>query len=221
MFSTARRILAGHKRVFAATAVGLVSLLLLPTSWSVRTRGIAAWDVGALALLMMCAVWFADASPGDMESNAAAQEEGEWTLFWLVVLGATASFTAIVAEFGSMKNATGASRDLKVELVGATLALTWLLTQAVFALRYAHEFYTRTNDAPTLDGGLEFPREPCPDYWDFFYFSAILGMTFQVSDVQITSRKLRRLATVHGLLGFLFNTVIIALTVNLASGLLS
>jgi uncharacterized membrane protein len=221
MFSVARRILVGHKRVFAATAVGLVSLLLLPASWSVRTRGIAAWDAGALALLLMCAAWFAGASPGDMESNAAAQEEGEWTLFSLVVIGATASFAAIVGEFGSMKNVTGAARDLKVELVGATLALTWLLTQAVFALRYAHEFYTRTNDAPTLDRGLEFPREPCPDYWDFFYFSAILGMTFQVSDVQITSRKLRRLATVHGLLGFLFNTVIIALTVNLASGLLS
>ena len=108
-----------------------------------------------------------------------------------------------------------------MELVGGTLALTWLLTQAVFALRYAHEFYTRTDDAPMPDGGLEFPREPRPDYWDFFYFSAILGMTFQVSDVQITSRKLRRLATVHGLLGFLLNTVIIALTVNLASGLLS
>jgi uncharacterized membrane protein len=91
----------------------------------------------------------------------------------------------------------------------------------VFALRYAHEYFTRTNNSPTLDGGLLFPEETCPDYWDFFYFSAVLGMTFQVSDVQITSRKLRRLATLHGLLGFLFNTVIIALTVNLASGLLS
>ena len=221
MLKAAGRIIAGHRRVFAATAIGLTSLLLLPASWSLRTRGIAAWDVGALALLVLCVVLFQGASPEDMEHNACAQEEGEWTLFWLVVIGATASFAAIVGEFGSMKDITGAARQLKVELVGATLALTWLLTQAVFALRYAHEFYTRTNDAPVLDGGLEFPHEPCPDYWDFFYFSAVLGMTFQVSDVQITSRKLRRLATVHGLLGFLFNTVIIALTVNLASGLLS
>ena len=71
------------------------------------------------------------------------------------------------------------------------------------------------------DGGLDFPSTKRPDYWDFFYFSAVLGMTFQVSDVQITSRKLRRLATAHGMLGFLFNTVVVALTVNLASGLLS
>jgi uncharacterized membrane protein len=108
-----------------------------------------------------------------------------------------------------------------VAIVAVTLALSWMLTHAVFALRYAHEFYTRTGDAEVPDGGLEFPREPNPDYWDFLYFSAVLGMTFQVSDVQITSRKFRRLATLHGLLGFMFNTVIVALTVNLASGLLS
>ena len=102
-----------------------------------------------------------------------------------------------------------------------TLLLSWLLIHAVFALRYAHEYYTRSSDAPALDGGLEFPQEGSPDYWDFFYFSVVLSMTFQVSDVQITSRKLRRLATLHGMLGFMFNTVIVALTVNLASGLLS
>ena len=70
------------------------------------------------------------------------------------------------------------------------------------------------------DKGLYFPGGDAPDYWDFVYFAIVLGMTFQVSDVQITSRKLRRLATVHGLLGFLFNTVIVALTVNLAANLL-
>ena len=89
----------------------------------------------------------------------------------------------------------------------------------LFALRYAHEYYNGPADND-IDGGLSFPAEPHPDYWDFVYFSVVLGMTFQVSDVNITSRKLRRLATLHGLMGFLFNTVIIALTVNLASGLL-
>ena len=71
-----------------------------------------------------------------------------------------------------------------------------------------------------MDGGLQFPGDDLPDYFDFFYFALVLGMTFQVSDVQITARKLRRLATAHGLLGFLFNTIILALTVNIAAGLL-
>ena len=120
-----------------------------------------------------------------------------------------------------MKGSAPDVRDLKVATVAVTLALSWLLTHAVFALRYAHEFYQSSDEGSGFDGGLDFPSTKRPDYWDFFYFSAVLGMTFQVSDVQITSSKLRRLATVHGMLGFLFNTVIVALTVNLASGLLS
>jgi uncharacterized membrane protein len=88
----------------------------------------------------------------------------------------------------------------------------------VFALRYAHEFYTKSDDE--LQGGLDFPKEPEPDYYDFLYFSLVLGMTFQVSDVDITDRHLRRLATLQGFISFLFNTIILALTVNLAAGLM-
>ena len=80
--------------------------------------------------------------------------------------------------------------------------------------------YERQPGASRVDGGLDFPGGLSPDYWDFFYFALVLGMTFQVSDVQITSRKLRRLAAAHGLIGFLFNAVIIALTVNIAASLL-
>jgi uncharacterized membrane protein len=215
------RIFRGHSRLFLAIALGLASYFVMPGAWQPQTRGIAAWDIGAFAYLAVL-LWLFVATPVDrMERNARAQQDGEWTLFWLVLAGAIASFVAIAGEFGSMKAAAADERNLKVALVAATLLLSWVVTQAAFALRYAHEFYSRTGDAAAVDGGLQFPEEERPDYLDFFYFSAVLGMTFQVSDVQITSRKLRRLATVHGMLGFLFNTVIIALTVNLASGLLS
>lgn len=219
--NTISGVILGHRRTFAAALLGVAAYYLLPDHISLRARGIIAWDIGATAMLALCAQLFAGASPDSMQANAAAQEDGEWTLFWLVVAAASVSFAAIVSEFGSMKNAAPALREAKVALVAGTLALSWLLTHTVFALRYAHEFYSRADGAAAFDEGLQFPSEPCPDYWDFFYFSAILGMTFQVSDVQITSRKLRRLATVHGMLGFVFNTVIVALTVNLASGLLS
>ncbi len=210
----------GHARLFAAIAFGAASLLFLPSGWVGRERGIAAWDTGATAYLLLMTLLFAFSPPARMETNARAQETGEWTLFFLVLAGATASFAAIIGEFGTMKDATGATKTEKILFVAATLVVSWVLTQAIFALRYAHEFYTRSSPANDIDGGLVFPDEPRPDYWDFLYFSAVLGMTFQVSDVQITSRKLRRLATLHGMLGFLFNTVIIALTVNLASGIL-
>ena len=217
----ASRVFFGHRRTFLAAAAAAAAFALLPQTWSLRTRAIGAWDIGAAVLLLLCGWLFIGATPEGMEANAEAQQEGEWTLFWLVVAAATASFAAIVGEFGMMKNAPPVLREFRVGIVVLTLGVSWLLTQVVFALRYAHEFYTRTEGNPKLDGGLDFPKEPHPDYWDFLYFSLVLGMTFQVSDVQITSRKFRRLAAVHGMLGFLFNTVIIALTVNLASGLLS
>ena len=101
-----------------------------------------------------------------------------------------------------------------------TLFVSWLMTQVTFGLRYAHEYYATSPGHTEVDGGLQFPGEGKPDYLDFLYFSLVLGMTFQVSDVQITSRKLRRLATVQGILSFMFNTVIVALTVNIAASLL-
>ncbi len=210
----------GHARLFAAILIGAASLTFLPDAWPPREHAIAAWDTGAGAYLLLIALLFALSPPTRMEANARAQETGEWTLFFAVLAGATASFAAIIGTFGTMSHATGAAKTEKILFVAATLTLSWLLTQAIFALRYAHEFYSRSCPSDDIDGGLVFPQEPKPDYWDFLYFSAVLGMTFQVSDVQITSRKLRRLATLHGMLGFLFNTVIIALTVNLASGIL-
>ena len=215
-----RDLILGHARLFIAIVVGVASLFALPHRLPPRETAIAAWDIGAGLYLVLILVLFAGCPSGRMEQNARAQETGEWTLFFLVLAGATASFAAILGEFGSMKDVSGAVKGEKVAIVAITLAISWLLTQAIFALRYAHEFYSRVTPSADLDGGLEFPEEKKPDYWDFTYFSVVLGMTFQVSDVQITSRKLRRLATLHGLLGFVFNTVIIALTVNLASSVL-
>jgi uncharacterized membrane protein len=139
---------------------------------------------------------------------------------WITLVAVTASFAASVVEFSATKDAANDIRASLVALVACTLVISWLLTHAFFALRYAHEYYDRAEDTGELDGGLDFPGKLPPDYWDFFYFALVLGMTFQVSDVQITSRKLRRLATLHGLLSFLFNTVIIALTVNIGASLL-
>ncbi len=214
-----RRVLLGHARLFIATLAGLAALAGFPHDWLGRVRGIAAWDAAAACYLILMALMFATCPQDRMAANARAQEDGEWTLFFLVLAGVAISFAVILGAFGSMKDAAAATKAIKVALVAGTLALSWLLMQVVFALRYAHEYYSGPPDGP-VDGGLAFPSEPNPDYWDFLYFSVVLGMTFQVSDVDITARKFRRLATLHGLMGFLFNTVIIALTVNLASGLL-
>lgn len=154
-----------------------------------------------------------------MDADAEAQEEGQWTVFWVMLFGAAASFAALAYEFSGLKDLPAFERGLRVALVATTLLLSWLLAHTTFALAYAHEWYER-DDTGALRRGLAFPGEDRPDYLDFLYFAAGIGMTFQVSDVQVTSRHLRRLALLHGLVSFLFNTVIVALTVNIAAGLL-
>ncbi len=211
------RVVFAHQRTLLAALCGVALFAVLALA-GVQGRLVIAWDGFALALMLLLGARAVGAAPGEMAEHAEAQEAGEWLVFSVVVLGIIASVVAVISEFSAIKTSSPGVRDLRVTLVAATLAVSWLATHVVFALRYAHEYY---QTAPSgLHGGLEFPGGEPPDYWDFFYFAIVIGMTFQVSDVQITDRKLRRLATVHGLLGFLFNTVIVALTVNLAAGLL-
>jgi len=211
---------AGRPRLFIALLCGVVSYPLLPGHIAGQTRALCAWDIGVLAFLILVGALCYTEPPGEMPAQAAAQQEGEWTIFAITLAVVVASFAAIVGEFSGTKDLPRAQRSLHIALVALTLFISWLMTHVSFALRYAHEYYTISPGRAEVDGGLQFPGEPTPDYLDFMYFALVLGMTFQVSDVQITSRKFRRLAAVHGLLGFLFNTVIIALTVNIAAGLL-
>jgi uncharacterized membrane protein len=213
------RAIRGRPRGLAGLVTMILGWWLLPAMPSPISRGILAWDIGVLVFLLLSAQLFITASPDQMPAAAEAQQEGEWTIFGLTLAVVIVSFVAVSSEFGSIKGATSGERVLRVILVAVTLFLSWLVCHVTFAYRYAHEFYARDRGGADVDGGLEFPQEKEPDYLDFFYFALVLGMTFQVSDVQITSRKLRRVATLHGLLSFLFNTVIVAFTVNIAAGL--
>jgi uncharacterized membrane protein len=207
-------------RLLTGLLVTIVAWLLLSSVLPMTRRGIVAWDTGVLVFLVLAAHLFTTEPPDDMPAAAEAQQEGEWTIFWLTLGVVVVSFVAVGSEFATIKTGPADRRWLEVTLVAATLFLSWLVTHVTFALRYAHEFYARDLGGPDIDRGLEFPGEKEPDYLDFMYFSLVLGMTFQVSDVQITSRKLRRVAALHGLVSFLFNTVIVAFTVNIAAGLM-
>jgi uncharacterized membrane protein len=157
--------------------------------------------------------------------NIAGQQDTGRTLIFLFVLGAAfISVFAIIVLLQQAPNAT--KRGLTYHIVVAATAVfsSWILIHTVFTLRYAHLFYTYADkDAHAQGrnlGGLEFPGTHVPDYLDFAYFSFVLGMTFQVSDVQITSPRLRRLALLHGILSFVYNTIIIALSINIISGVI-
>ncbi len=214
------RVAASRPRLWIGVVCGVVAWVLLPARLSLTTRGTLAWDIGVIVYLVLAAFLFTTEVSARMAKDAARQQEGEWTIFSLTIAAAVVSLAAILGEFAGSKDIPAAQRNLHIALVAATLLLSWLMVHTTFAFRYAHEFYSHDTGGQGIDRGLEFPGEQDPDYLDFVYFALVLGMTFQVSDVQITSRKMRRLASVHGLLSFLFNTIILALTVNIAAGLL-
>lgn len=212
------RTVAGHRRIAAGLAVGLAVWLAQPLGSHGISRIVLAWDAGSFVFLGLVGLLILSERLSRMEDDAEAQEEGEWTVFALTLAAILLSLAAIFGEFAGLKDVTPAMRNVRIALVAVTLTLSWLMTHVTFALRYAHEFYDRGRDGRP-EGGLNFPKTERPDYLDFIYYSFVLGMTFQVSDVEIETRKFRRLATLHGLVGFLFNTVILALVVNLAAGL--
>jgi len=212
------RILRARPLFTTGYAAGALSFLALSAIPSLAIRAVVAWDIGSLLFLILTFVSFLRRLDRDISLDAKSHQEGEWTVFALTVLGAVMSFAAIFLFSHSADKKSHEAFFLCVTIT--TLALSWLTTNVTFAYRYAHEYYSFDLGLDGPDRGIEFPHDTKPDYLDFIYFSFVLGMTFQVSDCNVTSKKLRRLATVQGMIGFLFNTVILALSVNIAASLI-
>jgi uncharacterized membrane protein len=206
------RIIRARPRLFWSVAVGAgVAALLALTDWQRATRLLVGWDVGVALYLALAAhmIWRSDVDR--IRRRATLEDEGQLAILVLTGLAALASVAAIFAELGTSARGEGAS--LRVAHAVLTILLSWVFIHTIFALHYAHEFYDVTA------GGLAFPRGGGdPDYWDFVYFSFVIGMTSQVSDVAVTSKEVRRIVTAHGVLSFVFNAALLALTVNLAAG---
>jgi uncharacterized membrane protein len=215
------RIIRARPRLFIGYGVGLLSLAPLMAVPQLATRCVLAWDIGSLVYLALSAALFFGSEDRDISRDAMAQQEGEWSVFALTLIGAGMSFIAIFLFSGASGHKT--KQAFYLAFVVGTLALSWLTTHVTFAYRYAHEYYARepgSTKPEEVERGIAFPSDDKPDYMDFVYFAFVLGMTFQVSDCNITSKKMRRLAILQGLIGFLFNTVILALSVNIAASLL-
>jgi uncharacterized membrane protein len=213
------RILRARPKLLTGIAAGLLSIAPLMAVPHPGVRAVLAWDAGSAVFLALTLTSFFRAHDTDISADAKRQQEGEWSVFTLTLIGAVMSLASIfIFAAAGHKSDKGAY----LVFVIVTLVLSWLTTNVTFALRYAHEYYSRdwASDTADLDRGIDFPQDDQPDYLDFIYFSFVLGMTFQVSDCNITAKKLRRLATLQGLIGFLFNTVILALSVNIAASLL-
>jgi uncharacterized membrane protein len=222
--STPRRALAMrfarlHTRLLISVAFGVaVALLLGLTDRSISTRLLAGWDCGILLYLVSI---YSVIRRGDivrLRERAREEDEGAIALLFLTFIAAIVSLGAIVVELGASEHATGVDVLLRVGAGMGTIVLSWLFVHTGFALHYAHEYYGEGRDH--VYGGLDFPGKGDPDYWDFLYFSLVIAMTSQVSDVAITSHALRRVATMQGVLAFVLNLGVLALTVNMIANLI-
>lgn len=192
--------------IFIVLAALLIELQLRPA-----TAILLAFDLAAVVLLGSLAHMFNRASLAHMRMQAKAQDSGRWGVLWSGIVLAT----VVLVALGSELHASRAGGLLALGVGALSVVLSWLFLNIMFAMHYAHGFY---GDFGEKHSGLEFPDTPQPDYWDFVYFAIVIGMTFQVSDVQITSRYLRRVALLHSVIAFFFNVFIIAITVNIVAG---
>ena len=204
------RVVYGRPRTFIAMALGVIVFFLLPDTRRLATRLIIGWDFFAALYLVLAYITMLRCDVGHIRRSAVLQDDGRFLILLVTAFGALASLGAIVFELGASKGDPAG-----LILATATIALSWVLVHTAFALHYAHDFYRGKKP-----GGLQFPSGDThaeADYWDFVYFSFVIGMTAQVSDVGITDKIIRRTATVHGIISFVFNTALLALMVNIAA----
>ena len=213
------RLLLARPRLLSSFVIGVATTLLLPTALAHQTitRSIIGWNVGACLYLVLAARMMFWSTHERMRLRAVQQDEGRILVLVLVVMAAVACVGAIVAELAVGKSLTGADRYGHIALAALTILSSWAFTQVMFALHYAHDYYM--TEASGTHGGLDFPGGHAPDYGDFVYFASVIGTSGQTADVSFTSRRMRRTGTVHCILAFFFNTTLIALTINIASGL--
>jgi uncharacterized membrane protein len=211
--------LRARSRLYVGIAAGLTAALLLPGPIDPMQRAVIGWDIGIAVFLALILTMAVRATPGSMQERAAREDEARWAFLFLM---AAAAWFSMFAVLGIMHQVHSASLPESIELAvlaGVTILLSWVFAHTAFAVHYAHDFYSdRSAKAPP---GLLFPGDAGdPDYWDFLYFSFVVGMTCQVSDVQVATQPWRRLVLAHGVIAFVFNTVVLALSINLLAGLL-
>jgi uncharacterized membrane protein len=210
--------IAIRPKLYLSALAGLAALMLLPRDWPAGVRGAVAWDLAAAIYLMLAFQIMLTCKGEALHARAARQDDSRMVILVIILLAITASFVAIAALLGAAKEAP--SKAMSLGLAGTTIVLSWTVTQVVFTLHYAHEYYRPTDSPQSIAKGLDFRGDRHPDYWDFFYFATSFGAASQTSDISILTKPLRRLATLHAIISFFFNTAVLALTINLAASLI-
>lgn len=214
------KAITSRPRLFGSILLGILVSFLIPESLAAHqtTRTIIAWNVGAWLYLALAAKMIHQTTSEKMRSNALAQDEGKHFVLIMSIIAAMVSMGAIFFELSIVKSLHGASKYTHTALAVMTILSSWAFIQVMFAIHYAHDFYIAREQHQT--GGLEFPHEKNPDYTDFLYLSCVIGTSGQTADVSFTSKAMRKVGLIHCVIAFFFNATLLALTINIASGLI-
>jgi uncharacterized membrane protein len=214
------RVIWARPRLFVSVSIGLVVGLLLPPEWRTVTRGLIGWNVAIWLYLCAALVMIVRSEHRDIHRRALMQDDGRYFILTLAALSSTISFGAIFAQLANVKEMPASAKGLHIGLALATIVGSWFFVHMTFALHYAHEFFrvSKPDAEGKWLGGIEFPGVLCPDYFDFLYFSYVIGVACATADVNITGKSLRRLALVHCILAFFYNNAVLAMSINIGAG---
>jgi uncharacterized membrane protein len=215
------RLDANYRVLFSLIATA-ITFLLTRNIFIIASEIMIVWIAFALSIIIMDWIIILNAHPREIRKIAKLQDSSRAFIFLFVIVASIVSLGAILFLLKSAKAEAHGNIPAHILLAMASVIVSWWLVHTLFTMRYAHMYYdTDMDDGKTRPyGGLQFPDETQPDYLDFVYFSFVIGMTFQVSDVEISARDIRRLAWMHGLISFAFNTAIVALSINIISSLI-
>jgi len=209
----------GKQRLGYGVLAGLVTVAL---AWPLDAvaRGLLGWCGGTVVYLAL-AWWLADTYDPEQTRRRAQSMDQPNLMFLVSMLTAVGVCVAAVAMLlQQVRQLDGLERTAHIALGLFSLAASWLMIQTIYAFHYAHRYYQEEMQNEADGAGLKFPGKLDPDYFDFLYYSHVIGMTSQVSDVQVTSREMRRITLVHSVLSFAFNMLFLALSINVVAGLM-
>jgi uncharacterized membrane protein len=211
-----------HTRMWIAVFFALVTFTISGKT-PPAIQFILVWSSFAFFSLVLFWITIWTAEIHEVKYIAKKQDSSRTIIFFFVLFAAIISLFAVIILLKILPDTKQAGYRFHVGFSIVSVILSWMLIHTVFTFRYAHLYYTcRTEESDMSkenEGGLQFPGDSSPDYLDFAYFAFVIGMTFQVSDVEISSRQIRHLALFHGLISFVYNTVILALSVTIIAGL--
>lgn len=211
----------GPKKVIISliVAIGIYAIsYLFKTDTS--NRLILGWDMFCISMILFSWILFVTTNSDDLCVVVEKQDDGLKIIFTIVLVAVSFSVFGAMALLVEKNENEGINKAWHTIISLSPVLLSWVLLHTMFAIRYAHLYHDHNLlGTGSKVGGIEFPTKQAPDYLDFAYFSFVIGMTFQVSDVSVSSRAIRRFVLMHSLISFAFNTIIVALTINTLAGL--